>query len=157
MTMLKNWIFSVIAVSALLSVAESIVPKGKFRTILRCGGGLVFLFAMLQPILQADWTGYSRAFTDWKWELDGMSEKYEENQRTELEKIIAEKTAAYIEEKAAAMGVVCDAEVICVDRDGVPFPSEIVMNIPYFDALSKQIDIDLDIKLDKQHWQEVTE
>ena len=155
MTGIKNWLFGVIAVCAVLSVVYTFVPKGKFRAIIRCAGGIILLFALLQPLLRTDWPEMFRSYSDWKWELEGESETYQNQQMTELESIIAEETAAYIEEKAATLGVVCHAQIICVERDGVPFPSEVVMDISYLDRLSEVIAEDLDITRDNQHWQEV--
>ena len=157
MTAMKSWLFGVIAVCAVLSVAYVFVPKGKFRTIIRCGGGVILLFALLQPLLHTDWPEMVRSYSDWKWELEGENEVYQNQQMTELASIIEEKTAAYIEEKAATLGVVCHAQVKCIERNGVPFPSEIVMDIAYDDKLSELIADDLDIPGDQQHWQEVTE
>ena len=157
MTGIKNWLFGVIAVCALLSLAYAFVPKGKFRTMIRCAGGIILLFALLQPILQLDWAETFPSYSDWKWELEGENEVYQNLQMTELESIIGEKTAAYIEEKAATLGVVCHAQVKCIEHDGVPFPSEVVLDIAYVEKLSKQIADDLDIPVGQQHWQEVTE
>lgn len=157
MTAMKSWLFGVIAVCAVLSVAYVFVPKGKFRTIIRCGGGVILLFALLQPLLHTDWPEMVRSYSDWKWELEGENEVYQNQQMTELESIIGEKTAAYIEEKAATLGVVCHAQVKCIEHDGVPFPSEVVLDIAYVEKLSKQIADDLDIPVGQQHWQEVTE
>lgn len=157
MTAIKNWLFGIIAVCAVLAVAYSVVPKGKFRTILRCGGGIILLLALLQPVLDADWSEIKHSFSDWKWELGGENQVILDQEKAELASIIEAKTAAYIEEKAASLGVVCHVQVKCVERDGVPFPHEIVMDNAYFDELSKQIAADLDIKKENQHWKEGAE
>ena len=153
MTMWKNWIVALIAVCAILSVVYALLPKGKFQTIARCGGAMVLLMVAVKPIIRADWSEMTKSFSDWSWEIHADSENYLEEQNKELEAIIAEKSAAYIEEKAASMGVACHAQIKCTERDGIPIPDEIVLDIPYNVELSEQICADLDIKTERQYWQ----
>lgn len=155
MTAIKNWIFGVIIACGILSLCYAVLPKGKFRTILRCSGGLVLLFALIQPLLQADWSEMLRSYEDWRADLTMQSEAYQKSRGEELIALIAEKTAAYIEEKAMAMGVVCHAQVDCEDRDGVPFPAAVTLDIPYEKLLSELIEKELDISPENQNWQEV--
>ena len=153
MTMWKNWIIALITVCAILSVVYALLPKGKFQTIARCGGAMVLLLVAVKPIIQADWSEMTKSFSEWSWELNVDSENYCVEQNKELERIIAEKSAAYIEEKAASIGVACHVQVECTERDGIPLPTEIVLDIPYNEELSEQICADLDIKTERQYWQ----
>ena len=155
MIMFKNWIVGLIVTCGVLSLCYAAVPKGRFRSILRCTGGLLLLFAVIQPLVQTNWSELVRNYDDWKAELDLQSEGYQKVQADALNVLIAEKTAAYIEEKATSMGVVCHAQVDCEQRDGVPFPAAVSLDIPYEAALSELIERELDISSESQYWQEV--
>lgn len=156
MTILKNWLLGVIVACAVLSVCYAVLPKGKFRTIVRCSGGLVLLLVLIRPLVQTDWAELLHVWDNWQAELDLENEKYSERQNAELTTIIAEKTAAYIEEKAASLGVVCHAQIDCEQRDGVPFPTAVTVDIPYDTRLSELLETELGIGRESQHWQEVT-
>lgn len=155
MTILKNWLVGVMAACAFLSVCYALLPKGKFRTVARCSGGLVLLLVLIQPLVQTDWSELLNAWDNWQTELDLENEKYSEQQNAELTAIIAEKTAAYIEEKAASLGVVCHARIDCEERNGVPFPTAVTMDIPYDKQISELMCEELDIQAESQYWQEV--
>ena len=151
---LKNWLFGVICVCAVLSVCRTLLPKGKFQTILRCGGGILLLLTLLKPLSGIDGASLFRRYAEWEASIGSQTEAYQAAQTDELETLIAEKTSAYIEKKAASLGVVCHAQIRCTERDGVPFPTEVVLDIPYLAELSAQIESDLAITAEKQHWQE---
>ena len=155
MIMFKNWIVGLIVTCGVLSLCYAAVPKGRFRSILRCTGGLLLLFAVIQPLVQTDWSELVRNYDDWKTELDLQSEEYQKLQADALNVLIAEKTAAYIEEKATSMGVVCHAQIDCEQREGVPFPTAVTIDIPYNSGLSAFIENELDIQAESQYWQEV--
>ena len=155
MNILRTWLVGVIGVSVALSVSYALLPKGKFRTIARCTGGLLLLIALIKPLIQTDWTGILHSYDDWAQRIETQTEDYQNTQEEELRTLIAEKTAAYIEEKAASLGVVCHAQIECTEREGVPFPAQVVMDIPYHGELSKLISDELDISAVDQHWQEV--
>ena len=155
MTILKNWLVGVMIACAFLSVCYAVLPKGKFRTVARCSGGLVLLLVLVQPLEQADWSELLHTYDNWQMKLDLENEKYSEQQKAELTALIAEKTAAYIEEKAASLGVVCHARIDCEERDGIPFPTAVTMDIPYDKRIEALIREELDIQAESQYWQEV--
>ena len=155
MNILKNWLVGTIVACALLSVCYAVLPKGKFRTIARCSGGVILLLVLLQPLVQADWSEVMPSYESWEAQLNLENEKYAAEQNAELTALIAEKTAAYIEKKAASLGVVCHAQIDCEERDGVPFPTAVTMDIPYDKRIAELICEELDIQAESQYWQEV--
>ncbi len=155
MTILKNWLIGVIAACTALSVCYAVLPKGKFRTAARCSGSLMLLLVLIRPLAQTDWSELLNTWDHWQTELETENEKYLGQQNAELSAIIAEKTAAYIEEKAASLGVVCHAQIDCEERDGVPFPTAVALDIPYDKRIASLICEELDIPEESQYWQGV--
>ena len=51
---LREWVTSVVLVTLLLSVAQTLIPEGSIRKIAVFTGGLILLTALLQPVLGAD-------------------------------------------------------------------------------------------------------
>ena len=154
MTFLRDWLFGIVMTAMVLSVVYSLIPKGKFQAIARCAGGLLMLLVMIRPLLGADWEIWDRSYDQWETAIGEQTQEYRIEQIGELSAIIAEKTAAYIQDKAAALGTVCCAEVVCEERNGVPFPSAVSLNTPYDETLSGIIREELDIPAERQYWQE---
>ena len=71
----------------------------------------------------------------------------------ELAAIIEQRTAAYISDKGAALGVTCHAEVETELRSGVPYPCAVTLDVERDEALAACIAADLGISEEKQTWQ----
>ena len=97
---LREWVTSVVLVTLLLSVAQTLIPEGSIRKIAVFTGGLILLTALLQPVLGADLSrldldpeAYERTVRERREELETAGKR-------DLSAIIAEKTSAYISDKA---------------------------------------------------------
>ena len=76
MEAVRAWLTSVVLVSLLLSVAQSLIPQGTVRQAASFTGGLILLLALLRPVLEADldrleldFSGYQAAVEERQAEL----------------------------------------------------------------------------------------
>ena len=152
MSLLKTWLFGVIAAAMALSILYALVPKGALLTIAKCTGGLIMLLVVVRPLLALDPAALHIRYEEWDRLIAQQTEAYTAENQQKMEAIIQKETAAYISEKAAALGLSCNPEVTCRQQDGVPFPAEVTLDIPKNAALSKIIAADLDIGEEAQHW-----
>lgn len=152
MSLLKTWLFGVIAAAMALSILYALVPKGALLTIAKCTGGLIMLLVVVRPLLALDPAALHIRYEEWDCLIGQQTEAYTAENQQKMEAIIQKETAAYISEKAAALGLSCNPEVTCRQQDGVPFPAEVTLDIPKNAALSKIIAADLDIGEEAQHW-----
>jgi len=152
MSLLKTWLFGVIAAAMALSILYALVPKGALLTIAKCTGGLIMLLVVVRPLLALDPAALHIRYEEWYRLIGQQTEAYTAENQQKMEAIIQKETAAYISEKAAALGLSCNPEVTCRQQDGVPFPTEVTLDIPKNAALSKIIAADLDIGEEAQHW-----
>lgn len=151
MSLLKTWLFGVIAAAMALSILYALVPKGALLTIAKCTGGLIMLLVVVRPLLALDPAALHIRYEEWDRLIGQQTEAYTAENQQKMEAIIQKETAAYIG-KAAALGLSCNPEVTCRQQDGVPFPAEVTLDIPKNAALSKIIAADLDIGEEAQHW-----
>lgn len=80
---------------------------------------------------------------------------YEAERTTALGTIIAEKTAAYIWDKADELGLSCTVEVtVAVGESGIPLPDTAVITGPYSGELAALIQEEVGIPAEKQIWRE---
>lgn len=129
MTVFKDWLLGVTAAAMLLAMAEGLMPKGTVRQIGKLTGGLVLMVAILQPILKIDYGTLSASLSRFRDDL-GI---YEAEPKTEnfrlMKSIIEAKSAAYIQDKAAGLGIECRAEVTCTadSEEEYPYPASVVV------------------------------
>ena len=152
MSLLKTWLFGVIAAAMALSILYALVPKGALLTIAKCTGGLIMLLVVVRPLLALDPAALHIRYEEWDRLIGQQTEAYTAENQQKMEAIIQKETDAYISEKAAALGLSCNPEVTCRQQDGVPFPAEVTLDIPKNAELSKIIAADLDIGEEAQHW-----
>ena len=152
---LREWLTSVVVVSVLLAVVQTLIPEGTVRKIGAFTGGLILLVMLLQPLLGVD-------FEDWELRLDHSREAVEQRQQEleqagerEVAELIERQTAAYIWDKADALGLDLSAEVR-VERgpEGIPLPVSATLTGTYSEALSVYLERELGIPRERQVWHE---
>ena len=154
MTLFRTWLFGIVAASMALALLYALVPKGALLTVAKCTGGLIMLLVVIRPLLALDLDGLRVGYEEWERTIQQQTDDYTAENQREMETIIQQETAAYISEKAAELGLTCCPEVTCRLQDGVPFPTEVTMDIPKNATLSRIIAADLDIDEAHQRWRE---
>ena len=154
MSLFRTWLFGIVAAAMALALLYALVPKGALLTVAKCTGGLIMLLVVIRPLLALDLNGLQVGYEEWERTIQQQTDDYTAANQQEMEVIIQQETAAYISEKAAQLGLTCQPEVICQLRDGVPFPVEVVLDIPEDSGLAQLIADDLGIDRAHQHWRE---
>ena len=158
MTFFRSWLLGVTACAVLVSIAELLTHGAAMRRAVRFTGGLLLMIAMLRPLLAADLdalgasflSSYRDAAAQRRQELSGQ---YEDA----LASGIAERTQAYIEDKADALGAAVRAEVTTQQTDGVPLPVSVTLYGRKNAALGACIARELGIAEENQQWIEPAE
>ena len=128
MDFLRSWLVGITAAAIVLALADCMIPEGSVKRIGKFAGGLFLMLAILRPVLNVDYEVLAGLLANYRYEVQEYSASLEiENER--LKKIIIEdRTGAYIQDKAAELGIVCTAEVVChVDENDMPFPASVVI------------------------------
>jgi len=154
LTFFRTWLFGIVAASMALSVLYALIPKGAILTAAKCAGSLILILVMLRPLVTLRVEDLEFSYDGWEEKTTEQTEQLTQDNLREMEARIEEACCTYISEKAAQLGAGATVEVLCEVRDGVPFPAEVTLNIPYHKALSDIIAADLDIPYERQHWQE---
>ena len=147
----RQWLSSIVVVSLLLSVVQSLVPKGSLCRVASFLRGLVLLAVLLEPLPKLDLEGLElRGVQE---ETEKVRRQLEAEQETALKAGIAEQTEAYISDKAAALGLTVQARVETrTGEDGVPLPSSADREGGYAEELAQWIEAELDIPRERQVW-----
>ncbi len=149
---IRQWLFSLVAVSLLIALLQTLTPKGTMRRICGFTGGLALLLCVLRPISGTRLEESVAAFSAYETQRREITEAYiKENERT-MEKIIAGQTAAYISDKAKELRLDCTAEVTAYTSDGVALPYSVTITGAYSETLARHIETALSIPRERQTW-----
>lgn len=156
MELIRNWILGVTCAAMLVAVADSVTPPGTVKKLAKLTGGLVLLLAVIRPLMGLDYQSLSLALAEnrFEWEEDAAGKGSALG--TDLMKsIIAERTGAYILDKANALGVRCAVEVECaVGEENLPYPVSVCitgkLTQSQRETLEREIEADFAIPADQQ-------
>ncbi len=156
---LRDWIMAVTCAAMALALLEGLVPDGAGKKVCRLAGGLALLLVAVGPVARLDPGEIAGSLADYRGELDSYEQALAEQSEERYKTIIAERTAAYIVDKAAEMGFSCRVEVtVDYDDNKLPCPREITAwgewTPDQRDALSRIMAEDLGVPAERQHFEE---
>lgn len=123
MEMLQGWLLGLTAAALAVSLLTAMLPKGEtIRRIAGLAGGLILLLAVVQPLLRVRWEELTWRYETYQREMDRQTEAYQAAYADSLSGDIADRTAAYISEKAASLGIDCRVQVEVRTEDACPCP-----------------------------------
>ena len=155
MEAVREWLTSLVLVSLLLSVTQSLIPEGTLRRAASFTGGLILLFALLRPVLGADLRRLELDFGGYQAEIAARQEELTAARTEAMTSIIAERTEAYILDKAGEMGLEVSARVETrAGEDGVPVPWSVELTGLRTEALASYLETELGIPAERQVWHE---
>ena len=111
MTFLRSWLLSVTACAVLISIAQQLANDGAMKKIVRFVGGMVLMLAMLRPLLSLSFDLPALDGESYREAVEALKETLSAEQEDALRERIAAQTQAYIEDKAASLGLNVRAEV----------------------------------------------
>ena len=150
---LREWLTSIVVVTLLLSVAQALVPEGNIRRVASFLGGLILLLAMLRPVLGADLERLRLDFDGYEQELRQVREELSASYDAGLAERIEERTAAYISDKADALGLEVKVRVETAPGEaGVSLPVKAEVTGPYSQELADFMTRELGIPAERQVW-----
>lgn len=155
MESLRTWIASIVAVTLLIAMAESLVPEGTMRRVAGFTGGLVLLLALLRPLLAGGLPDLGLETEAWTKAIEAQQADLSRQGEDALAGLIAERTASYIWDKGAALGLEVTAAVETrTGEEGIPVPYSVELEGPYSQELASYITEELDIPPERQVWNE---
>ena len=126
MELIREWLLGVTGVAFLLALAEGLMPEGTAQKVGKLVGGLLLFLAMFRPLAGFDYEGLVSQIEDCDWDVTTSYETLKMENQKLTGAIIAEELGAYIEEKAAALGADCVAEVTCrKDENDLQVPDSV--------------------------------
>lgn len=157
LNLIRQWLVGITCAAMVTALAESLCPAGSIRRLVRMSGGLLLLLAVLQPLVKLDTEALTRALTEYRLEMSGYSTQLEEENGRLMEDIIEEQSAAYIQDKAAGLGIDCRVTVEADGGGDWPVPQRVVvtgnLNGEQREMLRRTIEADFAIPAECQRYE----
>ena len=152
---MRSWLLGIVLTSLAGGLARQLAPQGKEQAMVRLIGGLLLTLAILRPLAGQDWERLDLKLGGFASQAEEQAQAYRKNQQDAFSAIIAEKTGAYIWDKANQLGLDCTVTVTAaVGENGLPLPVSAVIRGPYSEALARCIEEEVGIPAEKIIWQE---
>lgn len=154
---MKQWLLGIVLTAFAGGLARQLAPSGREQAMVRLVGGLLLTLAILRPLAELDWEGPALEAGSFQSRTAEQAEIYRKNQQEALAAIIAEKTGAYIWDKANQLGLACQVTVAtAAGESGIPLPDTVTILGPYSPALAACIEEEVGLPAEKQIWLEET-
>ena len=154
MAFLRQWLLGIVACALLVSFCEQLTPTGALKKLVRFTGGLLLILSTLQPVTRLDLDVLPLDLDVYREAMAQAHIELEDELEAALADGIAARTGAYIEDKAAQMGLSVRAVVETENADGAPLPVSVTLYGTENAALAEYIAAQLGIAKEKQVWKE---
>ena len=152
---LRSWLTAILATAVLLSVAEKLIPEGSVRKIASMTGGLLLLTVLVRPITSLRPDSFSLDMGDYSQVIQERQAELQAENENALSELIAERTAAYISDKADTLGLAVQVQVETKNgADGVPVPWQAEIWGQRSPILAAYMEEELGIPGERQVWHE---
>lgn len=154
MTFLRQWLLGIVGCAMLVSFCEQLTPLGAIKKLVRFTGGLLLIISILQPVTSLDLDVLPLNLETYREAMAQVHIELEDERDSALADGIAARTGAYIEDKAAQLGLTVRAVVETETVSDTPIPVAVTLYGEENAALTDYIATQLGIAKEKQVWKE---
>ena len=104
--LIRSWILGLTGAAFLTAIAMAITPKGRARAVTGLVAGLITIVVLIAPVLEIDPLIYTQSFEDFTSTMESRIVEMEEAQERLQARIISQRSASYILDKAESVGLV---------------------------------------------------
>lgn len=123
MELVRQWLLSVTCAALIAALADELMPKGAVKQVGKLVCALVLLCAVLRPVLSVQLPDAGQLLSEIRGEVEYSRNGLEQGSEQILKTLIERECDAYIVDKAAVLGAVCQVQVECKeDEAGVWLP-----------------------------------
>lgn len=155
---MREWLLGIVLTAFAGGLARQLAPRGREQAMVRLVSGLLLALALLAPLAEltgAAWEGEALEAAAFRQRTREQEALYRKNQQEVLAAIIAEKTEAYILDKANQLGLACTVRVtVAAGESGIPLPVSAAVRGAYSPALAECMEEEVGIPAQKQIWLE---
>lgn len=115
---IRQWLTGVTCAALIAALADGIMPKGAVKQVGKLVCALILLCAVLRPVLRLNVQDFTVGIGTVVGDFRQQRTRLEQTSGAMLKTLIERESAAYIVDKAARLGMTCQAQVTCTAGDG---------------------------------------
>ena len=152
--LIRTWALALTGAAAFCAIATELTPKGPVKSVMRTVCAVVMAAALLSPLLEFDFPAYALNLARYRDSAAVLTESGKEIGGELNRRVIEQRLAAYILDKARSHGAaVTEARVTLKwDADGLWYPTAAEIVGDYSGTLSDCIAAELGIPAEAQTW-----
>ena len=154
---MKEWLLGIVYASLISSAAQVICPEGRVKNVTKLCCGLLCAMALAGPLLKLEGEQLSVGLAVYEQAARVAVEGAQEEAKTVERAYIEEACAAYILGKATETDAVVSGVSVTAKWDGetgVWYPWTTALGGVFHEGLSRRIEADLGIPVQRQIWEE---
>lgn len=150
-----SWVRTLCGAAAFCAVCLILCPGGRVKGVLKLVVGAVMAAALVSPLAKLDYSSFAEAEREYGIRADEAAREGEETAKRLERSIIEDECAAYILDKAEALGLTPEYATVGArwSTEGYFLPYECGVGCSYSAALSRYIASELGIPAERQHWE----
>lgn len=157
MDSIRGWLMALIAAATMCALADGLMPAGPVKGVGKVVCAMVLMCAILSPVARLDLTAGQVWVEEYFDVLEREREELSGQVDEQMKGVIEREYAAYIEDKAAQLGISCAVTAESqADGEGLWVPYRIRVTGPLSDAeqsrLSQLIQEDLGVPPERQSY-----
>ena len=150
-----EWIRALAGAGIFCAMSSALCPKGRAKQVLGLACGCVMLTALLSPLAAFAPEAWPQSLARWRGAAEEITSEAAEDSRRLERRVIESECAAYISDRASALGLEAEFSVEARWSDeGWWYPWACRADIPYDRGLSEAIEAGLGIAPERQSWRE---
>lgn len=131
----KGWLMGVISLAVLCAAADSLMPEGGARKAGQLVCTMAMLCVMLRPLDHLTGSAMTEYIREYGAHMEELETRLEAQRGSTQKAVIEEYCGAYISDKAAELGIVCRAEVVCEPtEEGIWLPAAVRLRGDFSDV-----------------------
>lgn len=125
MNLIRTWLTQVTCAALLAAAADGLMPKGPVKKVGMLACAMVILCTLIRPVIH--WSASLPEVTAGVVQERNQirQEQLKQDSGVILKTLIEQQIGAYILDKAAGLGVICQVDVVCQQRDEVWLPQSV--------------------------------
>ncbi len=151
---LNGWLMTILTVSLFCALAEALMPEGPVRKVGKLVCGLALLCGVLIPVFEPGAVEELFWQSGWSGAASVDAGALEQQLGQDMKRLIEQRCAAYIQDKAEQMGVSCTIQIVCKTEGELFVPDRAELTGPIPDAirgkLARVLEQDLGIPQERQ-------
>ena len=155
--LVRSWLVGVTCAALIAALADGLMPKGPVKQVGKLVCALVLLAAVLSPLARLEVPAGALGLDGLQGQVQQRQQELEEQNGQMMKTLIERETAAYIVDKAAQLGLSCQAQVTCqAGSDGTWEPWSAHLTGQWTqeerEQLSQVLESELNIPSDRQSY-----